>query len=158
MQTLTELTEGPDHPTSTEKSTTPWAKSRCDRADNPLTPIPLGLWKLKAAQNGIIVKMSLLQPSDSFYFLWHHLYGKITSKHNFPKQREISHCWKITQNVALEFGDFPPILVIINLLLSTQNVNVASLTILSETFSNTVQCGKISEDNSALIFFSWSKK
>ena len=126
MQTLTELTEGPDHPTSTEKSTTPWAKSRCDRADNPLTPIPPGLWKLKAAwQNGIIVKMSLLQPSDSFYFLWHHLYGKITSKHNFPKQREISHCWKITQNVALEFGDFPPNLVIFNKLLSTQNVNVA---------------------------------
>jgi len=29
------------------------------------------------AQNGIIVKMSLLQPSDSFYFLWHHLYGSV---------------------------------------------------------------------------------
>ena len=81
--------------------------------------------------------MSLLQPSDSFYFLWHHLYGKITSKHNFQNNAK----WHIVGKLlTLEWGDFPPILVIINSLLSTQNVNVASLTILSETFSNTVQC------------------
>ena len=48
-------------------------------------------------------------------------------------QKKSPHCWKITQNVALEFGDFPPILVIFNKLLYTQNVNVAR-------FARNVEC------------------
>ena len=152
MQTLTELTEGPDHPTSTEKSTTPWAKSRCDRADNPLTPIPQGLWKQP--------KMALLSRCLCCSLLTASIFFGITSmvrsrQNTTSKTTPNGTLW---ENYSLEWGDFPPILVIINLLLSTQNVNVASLTILSETFSHTVQCGKISEENSALIFFSWSKK